>query len=131
LGQEAIEGPASRTETIRRALRTIPKAPNGPAVRQPEPDSVLRAKSFLFFYALQDRCGREAFRHAISYMLSARQGSGFDLDDFIAAFEAETHQNIAEFVRLWMKHPGVPDDFRARYENVSASIAVHSKETMP
>jgi hypothetical protein len=131
VGSEAIEGPASRAETIRRALRIIPKATNGPAARQPESESVLRAKSFLFFYALQDRYGRETFRRAISYMLSARQGSGFDLDDFIAAFESETHQNIAEFVRLWIKHPGVPDDFRARYENVSASIAVHSKETMP
>ena len=129
LGQEAIEGPASRTETIRRALRMIPKGTAGPGPRKPEPDSVLRAKSFLFFYALQDRYGREAFRNATSHMLSARQGSGFDLDDFIAAFEEETHQNIAEFVRLWMKHPGVPDDFRARYEN--ASIAVNFKETMP
>jgi aminopeptidase N len=98
---------------------------------QPEPDQVVRAKSFLFFYALQDRYGREAFRHAIRYMLAARQGSGFDLDDFIASFEAETHQNIAEFIRLWMKRPGVPDDFRARYEDASASIAVNSKETMP
>ena len=128
LGQEAIEGPASRTETIRRALRMIPK---GGVAHKPEASAVLRAKSFLFFYALQERYGREAFRRAISYMLWARQGSGFDLDDFIAAFEAETHQNIAEFVRLWMKRPGVPDDFRARYENASAAIAIRSKETMP
>lgn len=128
LGQEAIEGPASRTETIRRALRMIPK---GGVANKPEDPAVLRAKSFLFFYALQDRYGRESFRRGISYMLWARQGSGFNLNDFIAAFEAETHQNIAEFVRLWMKRPGVPDDFRARYENASASIAVTSKETMP
>jgi len=131
LGAEAIEGPASRTETIRRALRMIPKGAIGPSPRKPEADSVIRAKSFLFFYALQDRYGREAFRNAASHMLSARQGSGFDLDDFIAAFEDETHQNIAEFIRLWMKRPGVPDDFRARYENASASVAVNSKETMP
>ncbi len=64
-------------------------------------------------------------------MLSARQGRGFDLDDLIAAFEQETHQNVAEFVRLWMKRPGVPDEFRARYEDASASIAITSKETMP
>jgi hypothetical protein len=128
LGQEAIEGPSTRTETIRRALRMIPK---GGVARKPEEPAVLRAKSFLFFYALQERYGRDVFRRAISHMLSARKGSGFDLDDFIAAFEEETHQNIAEFVRLWMKRPGVPDDFRARYENASASIATTSKETMP
>ena len=55
-------------------------------------------------------------------MLDARRSSGFDLDDFIAAFDEETHDNTAEFVRLWMKHPGVPGDFRAKYENTSAKI---------
>jgi len=99
--------------------------------RKPEDETVLRAKSFLFFYAIQERFGRESFRRAINHMLSARQGRGFNLNDFIAAFEEETHQNVAEFVRLWMKRPGVPDDFRSRYENASASIVINSKETMP
>jgi hypothetical protein len=128
LGWEAIDGPSSRNETIRRALHMIPKSTGA---RKTEDENVMRAKSFLFFYALQERYGQEAFRHAIIHMLSARQGRGFDLDDLIAAFEEETHQNVAEFVRLWMKHPGVPDEFRARYENASASIAITSKETMP
>jgi hypothetical protein len=129
VGQEAIDGPTSRTETIRRALRMIPK---NSVARKTEDEIVLRAKSFLFFYALQERYGQENFRRAISHMLSARQGRGFDLDDLIAAFEQETHQNVAEFVRLWMKHPGVPDEFRARYENASAAaIATTSKENMP
>jgi hypothetical protein len=128
LGQEAIDGPSSRTETIRRALRMIPK---GTVARKPEDGNVLRAKSFLFFYALQERYGRDIFRHAIDHMLSARQGRGFNLNDLIASFEEETHQNVAEFVRLWMKQPGVPDDFRAHYENSSASMAITSKETMP
>jgi hypothetical protein len=128
LGQEAIEGPSSRTETIRRALRMIPTSAGA---RKTEDENVLRAKSFLFFYALEERYGQDVFRHAINHMLSARQGRGFDLDDLIAAFEEETHQNVAEFVRLWMKHPGVPDEFRARYKNASASITIDSKETMP
>ena len=128
LGQEAIDGPSSRIETIRRALRIIPKSA---VAHKPEEESVQRAKSFLFFYALQEHCGPEAFRRAINHMLSARQGRGFDLDDLIAAFEEETHQNVAEFVRLWMKRPGVPAEFRTRYEDASASIAITSKETMP
>jgi hypothetical protein len=128
LGQEALDGPSSRTETIRRALRMIPKSV---VRRQPEDENVLRIKSFLFFYALEERYGREAFRHAIDHVLSARQGRGFNLNDLIAAFEQETHQNVAEFVRLWMKRPGVPDEFRAHYEDASASIAITSKETMP
>jgi hypothetical protein len=128
LGQEAIDGPASRTATIRRALRMIPRSV---VLSKPEDENVLRAKSFLFFYALQERYGREAFGHALDHMLSARHGRGFNLSDLIAAFELETHQNVAEFVRLWMKRPGVPEEFRAHYEDASAAIAITSKETMP
>lgn len=127
LGEEAIEGPSFRAETIRRALRMIPKE----APANNEDASVLRAKSFLFFFALQERYGPDIFHRAISHMLSARQGRGFDLSDLIAAFEEETHQNVAEFERLWMKRPGVPADFRARYEDASASRTTTSKETMP
>lgn len=128
LGQEAIEGASYRTETIRRALRMIPRSA---VARKQEDESVLRAKSFLFFYALEERYGRDVFNRAASHMLSARRGHGFDLDDLIAAFEEETHQNVAEFVRLWMKHPGVPDEFRAHYQDASAAIAVNSRETTP
>jgi hypothetical protein len=128
LGEEAIVGPSFRTETIRRALQMIPKSASA---GKKEDEPVLRAKSYLFFFGLQDRFGREAFRRAIDHMLSARQGRGFDLDDLIAAFEEETHQNVAEFERLWMKHPGVPEEFRARYENASAASTTTSKETMP
>jgi len=128
LGREAVEGPATRVETIRRALRMIPKV--APANKMEE-TSVLRAKSFLFFFALQDRFGRDSFQRAIDHMLSARQGRGFNLSDLIAALEQETHQNVAEFERHWMKRPGVPDDFRARYADASASDADISKETTP
>lgn len=129
LGQEAIEGPSFRKETIRRALRIIPRSSG---TRKPEDENVLRAKSFLFFYALEERYGSDASNRAFSHMLSARRGRGFNLDDLIAAFEEESHQNVAEFVRLWMKHPGVPDEFRARYENASATaVTFNPGETIP
>jgi hypothetical protein len=128
LGRESIEEPSFREETIRRALQLIPRS----ATKQKTEDAVLlRAKSFLFFYGLQERYGQEAFRNALRHMLDARRGRGFDLDDLIAAFEQETHQNIAEFVRLWMKHPGVPGEFRARHEDVSAVATSSSKEDVP
>ncbi len=60
-----------------------------------EARQIARAKSFLFFYALQDRYGPKVFNDAIDHMLYARAGRGFDLDDLIAAFEQETHQNVA------------------------------------
>jgi hypothetical protein len=117
-GREAVEGPQVRTQIIRRLLRAIPE---NPRPHQPETDDVLRAKSLLFFYGLQDRYGQQVFSAAISHMLYARRGGGFDLGDLIAAFEEEVHQNVGQFVRIWMKRPGVPEEFRARYENPAAS----------
>ena len=117
-----------RTNTIRRALTLVPRhADPG----KPEDPAIVRAKSFLFFFALQDRYGQDAFSKALRHMLYARGGGGFNLDDLIAAFEQETHQNVAEFVRHWMKHPGVPDDFRARYDGSTGAIASNPKETTP
>ena len=128
-GREAVEGSQVRAQIIRRLLRAIPA--NSPA-QQPEPDDVLRAKSVLFFYGLQDRYGQQVFSAALSHMLEARSGGGFNLDDLIAAFEQETHQNVAQFVRLWMKHAGVPEDFRVRYENTAASLTpATAKESLP
>jgi hypothetical protein len=128
-GREAVEGSQVRAQIIRRLLHAIPA---NSAARQPEGDDVVRAKSVLFFYGLQDRYGQQVFSAALSHMLDARRGGGFDLDDLIAAFEQETRQNVAEFVRLWMKHPGVPDDFRVRYEDSAASLpAGTAKESIP
>jgi hypothetical protein len=133
-GREAVEGPQVRAETIRRTLRLVPPGTSA----QPEPADVVRAKSLLFFFALQDRYGQDICNKALSHMLYARRGGGFDLDDFIAAFEQESHQNVAEFVRHWMKRPGVPSDFRARYENATAAdvldpatTSIESKENIP
>ncbi len=51
----------------------------------------------------------------------------FELTDLIAAFEQETHQNTAEFVRIWMKRPGVPEEFRSRYQEPAAATAQSEK----
>ena len=53
-----------------------------------------------------------------------------ELSDLIAAFEEETHENVAEVVRLWMKRPGVPEEFRARYK-AAAATGQSEKETAP
>jgi len=127
-GREAVIGSQVRTATIRRALSAVPLQADP---HKSEDAAVLRAKSVLFFFALQDRYGQDSFNKALSHMLYARRRGGFDLDDLIAAFEQETHQNVAEFVRRWMKHPGVPDDFRARYEITSGALASNPEETTP
>lgn len=128
IGRDAAEGADSRAATIRRALRLIPEKAEA---HHEEDPAVLRAKSFLFFYGLQDRYGREVFRKAIGHMLYARKERGIDLVDLIAAFEQETHQNVAEFVRVWMKRPGVPEEFRARYGETGGATAQTEKESTP
>jgi hypothetical protein len=119
-GREAAGGPQVRTNAIRRALKVIPT--NGQPGKT-EPDQVVRAKSLLIFFALQDRYGQKAFSDALSHMLYARRRGGFDITDLISAFDQETHQNVGEFVRHWMKRPGVPQDFRARYEGETSADA--------
>ena len=137
IGREAAEGGDSRRETIRRALRLIPQDTASAATTtntkslQEEDPNVLRTKSFLFFYALQDRYGREAFRKATRHMLYARREHEFELSDLIAAFEQETHENVAEFVRMWMKRPGVPEEFRARYEGAAAASEETNTRSAP
>jgi hypothetical protein len=128
VGQEAATGADSRVETIRRVLQLIPEKA---AAHRPEDATVVRAKSLLFFYALQDRYGREVFRKAISHMLYARRERGFELSDLIAALDQESRQNAAEFVRIWMKRPGAPEEFRARYKETSAATAQTEKEPAP
>lgn len=129
IGHDAAVGGDSRTETIRRALSLIPQSEKTDGKKKKEEDpAVLRVKSFLFFYALQDRYGPETFRKATQNMLDARRERGFDLDDLIAAFAQETRQNVAEFVRMWMKRPGVPEEFRARYEGTAAANTEKGKE---
>jgi len=128
IGREAAIGKNARAETIRRALQLIPEHAEP---RQKDTDEVLRAKSFLFFYALQDKYGSGVFQKAVSHMLYARRGRGFELSDLIAAFEEETHTNVAEFVRIWMKRPGVPEEFRARYKETAAATVHFHKETTP
>ena len=129
IGREAATGTPSRNETIRTALRFIPASAKPHETEDP---AAVRAKSFLFFYGLQDYYGREMFRRAIEHMLYARRGRGFELSDLIAALEQEDpRRNAAEFVRHWMKHPGVPEEFRARYEGTTAASVDSKKETTP
>jgi hypothetical protein len=131
VGSEAAEGPSYRTALIRRALGQIPRQPqSAPGHRFEEPPEVVRAKSLLFFFALEDRYGPEVFHKATSAMLDLRRGRGFAISDLIASFDHETGQyDTATFVRLWMKHPGVPEAFRARYES-SPTAPSGAKETL-
>jgi aminopeptidase N len=72
--------------------------------------------SLLFFYALEDKYGREHLHAALRHMVQARRLQTYEVQDLMAALEQETHQEVGSFFRLWLKHPGIPEEFRARYE---------------
>lgn len=127
LAREASAGPAARQEVIRRALAEIPRDADRAANQDAR---VVRAKSLLLFYALEDLAGREAFRNAMRHMLYARQGRGFDVRDLISALEEETHHPVGPFVRQWIKGPGVPKAFRERYAQSAARQESLAQEAM-
>lgn len=70
----------------------------------------------LFLLALEDRCGRENVVHAMHHMVYALRGQQYGYSDFRAALEQECHQDLAGFFRTWLTQPGIPPDFRARYQ---------------
>jgi len=68
-------------------------------------------------------------------MLADRRGRDIALEDLVAVLDAETHEPQGPFIRRWLKHPGIPEEFRARYA-MAVAPAVNSgtnssKETHP
>ncbi|MHB8526003.1 MAG: gluzincin family metallopeptidase [Candidatus Acidiferrales bacterium] len=85
-----------------------------------DPEDQLRIggdKSRLFFFALEDKCGRKNVEHAIAHMVYALRGQEYGYTDFRAALEQECHQDLSSFFDAWLDQKGIPADFRARYEN--------------
>jgi hypothetical protein len=62
-------------------------------------------------------------------MIQARRGRDFSLEDLISSLESESHQPQGQFVREWLKNPGIPDTFRARYSMAVAPAENSSKES--
>ncbi|MFZ3247060.1 MAG: hypothetical protein WA185_18460, partial [Candidatus Acidiferrales bacterium] len=78
-------------------------------------------KMELFLFALEDKCGPQNLTHAISDMVYALRGEEYGYSDFRAALEQQCHQDLDGFFRQWLTQPGIPPDFRARYENAGGS----------
>ncbi len=70
----------------------------------------------LFLLALEAQCGKEKLRRALAWMVRSLRGKPVGYEDLRSALEGETRQNLSELFRVWLKHPGIPGDFRARYE---------------
>jgi hypothetical protein len=80
-------------------------------------------KGALFYLALEDELGKEPVRRALARLIHAMGAGGTPperasagLHELRAAMEGETGRDLAGFFRAWLNRPGIPDDFRARYE---------------
>ena len=79
-------------------------------------------KAALFLAALDDLSGQNKFERAMLRLQTLMAGRGLylSLDDLRSALEASTGTPMADEFRLWLNHPGIPADFRARYSTAPA-----------
>jgi len=70
----------------------------------------------LFLVALEDLCGHDNLRAALRDVIRAREGSDTGYEELRAAAEIESGKDLGEMFRKWLVEPGIPEDFRARYQ---------------
>jgi hypothetical protein len=131
LAAEARGGEAARRQEIVRLLEEYDRvsAPGETELLlQPPPQSTRREldadarKAALFLADLDDLAGQDRFERSLLEVQQAIAGRGLSvsLDDVRSALEANTGMAMADEFRLWLNHPGIPADFRARYSDGTA-----------
>ena len=81
-------------------------------------------KAALFFVALEERAGTEPMRRAMHRIFHDMAGKQVGAQELRSAVEAETHQDFAEFFRVWLNQPGIPADFLAAHQpGAAAAVA--------
>jgi hypothetical protein len=73
-------------------------------------------RAALFIVALEDSCGHGNLRTAFRDIIHDRAGSDTGYEELLAATESASGKDLAEMFRVWLIQPGIPDDFRARYQ---------------
>lgn len=70
----------------------------------------------LFFVALEDLCGHDNLKNALRYIIRTRASTDTGYEELRAAVESTSGKDLAEMFRQWLVQPGIPGDFRARYQ---------------
>jgi hypothetical protein len=133
LAAEARGGQPARRMEIMRLLEEYDRArisgDDGALLRPPEectPQQLAAnaLKAALFLAGLEDDAGQDQFEQAIRRLQFAMVGRGLSLslDDLRSSLETSTGTSLADTFRLWLNHPGVPEDFRQRYSASSARL---------
>ncbi len=73
-------------------------------------------RAALFFVALEDLCGHDNLRTALRDIIHVRAGNQTSYEELRSATETASRKNLAEMFRRWLIEPGIPEEFRARYE---------------
>jgi hypothetical protein len=123
---EILDG-QPRAEEIQRMIRLYEKLPDSSkqmnllALRSADVDDAnsfggAMFKGALFYFALEDRFTEKVLSAAFSRIIYAFRGRTWTTNDLRVAIHLETGEDPAEFFRQWLNQPGIPEDFRKRYE---------------
>jgi hypothetical protein len=127
--EEALNGQASRRDLVSRFFQeyesALKEAVEKPLISTTKQDPVEQrrialAKAPLFFIALEDACGEESVRRGLAQVLTVLRGQKVGYPDLRAALENVTNKDLAPMFRVWIYKPGIPDEFREKYESAKA-----------
>jgi len=82
-------------------------------------------KAALFLIALEDLTGHDKMRAAFREIVAARGNSDVGYEELRSALEFASRRDLAEMFRTWLVRPGIPEDFRVRYNKPSSARAVN------
>jgi hypothetical protein len=126
---ETRHGASARSARVSRFLREYDDACEE-AVEKPlvavtmhdpiEQRRIALAKAPLFFIALEDTYGEESVRRGLEQVVNLLRGQEVRYQDIRAALENVTNQDLAPIFRTWLYKPGIPAQFRAKYQGAPA-----------
>ena len=89
----------------------------GPAVGYSRQEATAKSyKGALFLLSLEEIAGEEKFHSALRRILTDMAGQEIASAELRSAVEAEAGRNLAGEFHAWLDHPGLPAEFRARYQ---------------
>jgi hypothetical protein len=125
---ESRHGDSARSERVLRFLleyddackEAVEKPLIAVATRDPvEQRRIALAKAPLFFIALEDTYGEESVRRGLEQVVSLLRGQEVRYQDIQAALENVTNQDLAPIFRTWLYKPGIPAEFREKYQRAA------------
>jgi hypothetical protein len=126
---ETRHGDSARSGRILKFLDEYDKACKG-AVEKPlvavtmrdpvEQRRIALAKAPLFFIALEDTYGEASVRKGLAQVVSLLRGQEVGYQDIRAAIENVTNKDLAPVFRTWLYKPGIPAEFREKYQGAGA-----------